>query len=413
MNLPRLSTNILALGAVQAGNFVLPLLALPYLARTLGVQGYGQVVWIQTVMLFGRILVDFSFGWTTTREISAHRHDPVRVAHLFANTWAVQWVLSAVFAVACAVWAGLAGGMPVSTYVSGLGLMLGPVLFPLWLFQGLEALKGIAVLQLLGKLLALPLVFVLVGGPQDLAGALLFFSASAVLPGLLSLGWIVQRRLVHWVWPQAGGMWSAFRDGVWVFGSRAMISVSSILMPLAVGWWAGAEQLAYFSLADKFRTVVQSLLTTVSQALFPRMSWLAQHDRQAARQLLRKTAWGMGAVAFLAGLLLWAGARPLMVLFGGAGFARGAEAMQWLAWAPLLVAFSSLMGEQLMLPRGMRRPFTVILAAAFSVGLLAMRPMVGHGGAVGAAQLVLLVECLTTGAMIVYLRLLFSRSSKS
>ena len=405
MGIPRLRHNIMALGAVQAGNFLVPLLALPYLARVLGAEAYGQMVWVQTIMLFGAIWVDFGFGWSATREISTHRHDSVRVAHLFANVWAVQWGLAVLFALGVISVVYIYSGIRLdpTVFVVGLGIVLGQVMLPLWLFQGLEALREVAAIQFLAKFLALPLVFLWVKGPQDVLWALMFLSASSLLAGVMSLVWMHYRRLVHWVLPDIAGMHAALRDGALLFSSRALISLYTTLVPLAVGYWAGPTQLAYFNLADKIRTAVQALLTPVSQSIFPRMSWLFQQDESAAYALLRKIAVGVSAVSGFAGFVLWVGADELMVLLGGADFVNGATVLRWLALVPLVVVLSNLMGVQIMLPKGMNKPFTVILALASFVSVFALYPTVKLLGAVGAAQLVLGVECVVTGSMAIYL----------
>lgn len=405
MSLPRLRDNILALGSVQAGNYLVPLLTLPYLARVLGAEGYGQVVFVQTVMLFGTILVDFGFSWSATRQISASRHDSTKVATLFANTWTVQWILAGFFSLGVLAWAWLkpAHSHEPTLYIAGLGIVLGQVLFPIWLFQGLEALRLVAAIQLLSKLLSLPFVFWWVKNQQDQVWALFFFSTSAMLSGFLSLGWISYSRMVRWCSPSRAGVLISFREASLLFASRALISLYTTLVPLAVGTMAGSTQLAYFNLADKLKTLVQSLLTPVSQALFPRMSLLFQSDKAAAHALLRKTGLGVSVVSGLAGLIIWIGAEWFMSLVGGAAFAGGASVLRWLAFVPSIVALSNLFGIQIMLPRGMNRPFTAILAISSVVSLCAMYPFVSHGGAIGAAQLVLLVELVVTSLMAIYL----------
>lgn len=405
MTLPRLRDNILALGAVQAGNYLVPLLTLPYLARVLGAEGYGQVVFVQTIMLFGTILVDFGFGWSATRQISAIRHDPAKVADVFANTWAVQWMLSGVFVLGLLAWSWTSAsqGHDPALYVAGLGVVLGQVLFPIWLFQGLEALRLVAAIQLLSKLLSLPLVFWWVKDRQDQVWALLFFSTSAMLAGILSLGWIRHSGMVQWRMPRRAGVWASFREASLLFASRALISLYTTLVPLAVGVWAGSTQLAYFNLADKLKTLVQSLLAPVSQALFPRMSLLFKSDTAAAHALLRKTGWGVSVVSGLAGVVIWCGAEWFMILLGGASFADGAPVLRWLAFVPWIVALSNLFGVQIMLPRGMNRPFTAILGLASLFSMAAMYPLVHRGGAIGAAQLVLMVEFVVTLSMAIYL----------
>jgi PST family polysaccharide transporter len=413
MVIPRLSHNIIALMAVQVGNLMVPLVTLPYLARVLGIEVYGLMVWVQAVMLFGVILVDFGFGWSATRDISANRQNKGLVAQIFANTWAVQWALALLFAVCCMSLVYILEG-PVTQpelYAAGLGIVFGQVLLPIWIFQGLETLRELAVIQLIGKFIALPLVFIFVNEPDDMIWALVFISFPSMVAGCASLLWLHSQRLVGWVRPDTAGMWLALRGGALLFTSRALISLYTTLVPLAVGYWSGTTQLAYFNLADKLRTVVQAMLNPVSQALFPRMSWLFQHNSAEAFVILRKFAVALMAISGFAGIILFVGAESLMVLLGGADFANGAEVLRWLAAVPAIVALSNLMGVQIMLPRGMNAAFTSILALASLISVVFLYSMTNEQGAVGAAQLVLGVEGFVTAAMAMYLWRFGAKSS--
>jgi O-antigen/teichoic acid export membrane protein len=406
ISLPRLRANILALSVVQAGNYLVPLLALPYLARVLGSHAYGEVVFVQAAMMFGMLLVDFGFSWSATRDISATRDDRAKVSALFAGIWGLQWLLLTVmvFIVILAVWYLPALRPHASLYATGLGIVLGQVLFPLWLFQGLEALKVAAAIQVVGKLLALPCLLIWVHGPQDQVAAIAFFSASSVLSGLGAMWWIYRSRWVEWFWPSRADLAQAFRQGAWIFGSRVSISLYTTAVPLAVGLWAGPAQLAAFNLADKVRVLIQAFLAPVAQALFPRMSYLIMKDRVAAFALLAKSAWLVGIVSLLSGGLVWLYADEIMFLLGGTDFVNTGDILRWLAFVPLMVAGSNTLGVQVMLPRGMNRAFTTILTAASIMSLLGLYPAVMNAGARGAAQLVLLVECMVTLFMALYLQ---------
>lgn len=405
MSLPRLRDNVLALSVVQAGNYLVPLLALPYLARVLGSNAYGEVVFVQTVMMFGMLLVDFGFSWSATRDISASRDDRAKVSTLFAGIWGLQWLLLTVLMllVILSVWYLPALHPHALLYATGLGIVLGQVLFPLWLFQGLEALKVAAVIQVVGKVLALPCLLIWVDGPQDQIAAIAFFSVSSVLSGLAAIWWIYRSRWVEWFWPSRSDLAQAFRQGAWIFGSRVSISVYTTAVPLAVGLWAGPAQLAAFNLADKVRVLIQASLAPVAQALFPRMSYLVEKDRIAAFALLTKSAWLVGLVSLLLGGLVWLFADEIMFILGGADFVHTGDILRWLAFVPLMVAGSNTLGVQMMLPRGMNRAFTTILTTASLVSLVGLYSSVMGAGARGAAQLVLLVECMVTLAMALYL----------
>jgi O-antigen/teichoic acid export membrane protein len=121
---------------------------------------------------------------------------------------------------------------------------------------------------------------------------------------------------------------------------------------------------------------------------------------------------GVGIVFGLGSLVLWIGANELMVLLGGADFINGSRVLRWLAFVPLVVAMSNLMGVQVMLPQGMTKPFTAILAIASLLSVLLLYPMVRLWGALGAAQLVFFVESVVTALMAIYLWRITRRNNK-
>ncbi len=405
MTLPRLRHNIAALGLVQLGNYLVPLLTLPYLTRVLGAEGFGRVVFVQTVMSFLILWVDFGFSWSATRHISEHRHDANEVTRSFSVTWLAQWfllLLAALVLTILVVWVPVLN-KDAWLYVWGFGVVVGQVLFPVWLLQGLENMRLVAMLQLASKVLPLPLLFWMVSSADDVALTLGFFSLVSLLAGVLSMLWIVRQGLVGWQWPTWLELVGALRSAGVLFLSRLSISLYTNLVPLVVGLVAGSAQLAYFNLADKVKTLVQSLLNPVSQALFPRMSLLFKTDQAAAWTLLRRSAVGVLLLSALAGSCMFVGADVIVHILGGEDFDQAVPLMRWLACVPLIVALSNLLGVQIMLPLGMNKVFTAILAGASMVSVVLIYPMVLAGQALGAVQLVVLAEVLVTLSMAGYL----------
>lgn len=397
----RLRHNITALGLVQIANYAIPLITLPYLTRVLGTEAYGQVAFAQAVMAYFLLVTDYGFSWSATRKIAARREDRAFVSHVFAGTWAAQWLLLSISA-ALATIAVLAidrmRGDAV-LYAAAFSAVLGNVLFPVWFLQGLERMREVAVIQMVTRLLALLPLFIFVKTPADAVVVLAIQGGAGVLGGLLSLYWIRQERLIDWRWPGRHALVQELREGGALFGSRISISLYTILVPLALGWMAGPVAVGYFALADKIRNAAQSCLAPLSQALFPRMSHLYANDPAAAFVLLKRSAIFVLVVSGGVSILLWWLAEALVLVLAGPGFAPAAEVLRWLAFLPLVIGLSNLLGVQVMLPMQLNGPFNAILVGIGVVSLLIVWPLVEMLAATGAAQTILVTELLVTCSM--------------
>lgn len=405
MSSPKLRHNIAALGVMQIANYLIPMATLPYLTRVLGVESYGKMVFIQAVMAYLVLLVEFGFSWSTTREIAANRGNQKLISVIFSTTWAAQWFLALIASVLITLLVLLIPSFKIDArlYAAGMLVVLGSVLFPLWLLQGLERMREVAVIQVLSRLVFLPFIFIFVNSPEDLLLLILLFGLGPILAGVVSLLWIRHHRFVDFQRPVFTQIVKVLYENRILFLSKATISSYTTLIPLILGIVAGPAALAYFSLADRIRSAAQSGLSPISQALFPRMSHLYKTDQLAAGKLLRRSTFAIACISSGLSLGLWLFAETIIIILGGAAFGPSATILKWLAVLPLVVSLSNIFGIQIMLPNQLNRSFNFILVGAGAVCLLLIWPFAKYNGAVGASQIILITELFVTLAMGLYL----------
>lgn len=396
-----LRTNIAAMSAIQIGNYVLPLITLPYLTRVLGAEMFGKVAFAQILAAYLVLLVDYGFSWSATRAVAAHRNDRDRISSIFTATWAAQWLLLTLAIAISVPTILLSDRLRPDTwlYAAAFTSVIGGALFPIWLLQGLERLEVAATLQLVTRILALPAIFLMIAGPADGIWVLLINGMTSILGGVAALAWLWRERVVRWAWPAWPTLFDAFREGGPLFASRIAISLYTTLVPLILGWVAGPVALGYFHLADKLRSAGQALLSPLSQALFPRLSHLANTDGYAAFQLIRRSAVATMLIGGISSAALWLLADWLIVLLGGTEFRPAAAVLRILAPLPVIIGLSNLLGVQIMLPRGLNATFNGILMTAAATSLALIWPMAAQWGAEGAAATILLVEFMVTLCM--------------
>ena len=136
-----LAENFLSLSLLQAANYILPLITLPYLIRVLGAEKYGLVIFAQAFTHYFIILTDYGFDLSATRDISIHRDDKAKVADIFNSVLLIKFsIMSAgfiCFLILVFSFQRFSEEWPV--FLLSYGVVLGNFLFPLWFFQGWSA----------------------------------------------------------------------------------------------------------------------------------------------------------------------------------------------------------------------------------------------------------------------------------
>src|SRR5690554_5051167 len=68
---------------LQISGYVFPLLTIPYLARVIGVDGFGKIAFAAAVVVWFQALTDWGFNYTATRDVAQNRENPGKVSAIF------------------------------------------------------------------------------------------------------------------------------------------------------------------------------------------------------------------------------------------------------------------------------------------------------------------------------------------
>lgn len=131
--------NYLYLLMIQGANFILPLITIPYLVRTIGTNKFGIVMVAQSLALFLTIVTDFGFNISATREVAMIKNNKESLSQFFFNVIFIKTIL-----LICSFLVLLSLTIFVEkfnqeslVYLLSFGVVFGQVLFPSWFFQGI------------------------------------------------------------------------------------------------------------------------------------------------------------------------------------------------------------------------------------------------------------------------------------
>ncbi|QJR30732.1 flippase [Limnobacter profundi] len=404
-SLPRLRTNVLALGSVQFLGYLIPLLTLPYVTRTIGVDAWGTVGLVQIIIGYFNLVTNWGFGMSGTRKIAAHRTDKNYRSRIFIAAWAAQLILGFVVVIVLIL---LIVFIPFfesykNFYLLGIGIIVGNIMLPVWFLNGMECIKQSAIIQICSRVLSLPLIFIFVKSSSDAYLMIAIGAFTSLTSGVATIWWIFHNLDINWRYPTFKEIFIEIKEGATVFASSVWITLYTTLTPVVLGVVAGQASAGYYILADRFRQLAQSLLAPISQSLFPRMSSLFNDDTLKAKQLLLRSSKLILAISASSSFSLWIFSEFIVVTFAGEDFRPAVPVLQLLAPLPFIISLSNIFGIQILLPINKTKEFNGILAVAGALSLSMIIPLISLRNEQGAAINTLLVELFVTLSMAAYL----------
>jgi PST family polysaccharide transporter len=397
---PGLVQNALTLYGVHGINYLLPLILIPYLTHVLGVDRWAQVALAQALGAYVLQTVEYGFNLSGTRAVSQHRDAPDRLAELLAGILAAKGLLAAASVTLAAVAGALIPGLRNDpAYLAG-GLLWGVAIgFQLsWYYQGLERMRLVAMLTVLGRALGVAAIVLLVRRPDDGWKVLFLQGMALVASTAVALG--LAYREIPFRWPSLRRGWTALLMGWNLFLNQGALTLYAIASTIILGLFAPLRAVAYFASAEKLTTALVGLLMSpISWAVYPRLVHLAHGGRSGAVRLARLFLLVSTGGGLALGIVLFLAAPFLVGVLFPHDFAPAVPVLRILALIAPLTAGAWSMAIW-MLTQGMDRTVTAVTVTTGVVNVLLALVLAHAYAHLGAAAALVLAEVL--GAAVAY-----------
>ena len=386
--------NAAALSIAQAATYILPLIVLPYTAMVLGPRNFGLVALTQAAVQYSTLITNFGFSYAATREAALSHARNERLADIVIHVWAAKALLMLVcLAASIACFAVFPSLRPeLGAYLCGFLAVVGNVFYLDWFFQAIEEMKWITIANVVPKLILTPLIFVFVKRPRDYVFVILIQSLAYLVSGIACaiLAW---RRLgFPRTRPNVGGILAQYRSGWRTFAASVCTNFYTATNTVLLGLLTNATVVGYYSAAQRLIAGIQSLLSPVSQALYPHFCKTFQADPHRASAQLKRVLAAVFYVTLLGACVASLVAPRVVPLYFGPRFANSVAVIRVLVFSVWAVAINTVLGLQGLIAAGLHTSFLRVVGGAALVNL-AVAPVAIHAGSgIGLAMFTVLLE---------------------
>ncbi len=245
--------NFAYLSLLQVAAYVFPLVTLPYLARVIGLARFGDIAFAAAIIAFFSTTVTWGFDYTATRDVAQNRDDLNKVSKIFSSVIVAKILL---LIGSTLIFYLLVEFIP---YLNEIKLLLwvtflilpGNVLFPEWLFQGLEKMKYITIINVFAKLLFTVLVFFVIKEEKDFIYQPLLLALGSIIGGCVAMYLVFKKLNIRFIMPKLSEVFGKIKGSFNMFISLILPALYSHFSVILLGSIGGSIATGLYSSGKK------------------------------------------------------------------------------------------------------------------------------------------------------------------
>lgn len=365
----RIGKNIISLYLLQISYYILPLITVPYLVRVLEPEKYGLVAFGQSLIAFFAFFINYGFDLTATREISKKRSDNREVSRIACGVWTAKAFLCLIgFSVLLFLILYVQRFGEISLLLIILyGIAAGNMLFPNWLFLGLERMKAISIINLSMRTITTMGVFILIRSSDDYLVYAGLLSFQWIFAGIIGVWFAFSKLKIRVCIPKMSDVSSVLLSGSALFISNIAQCVYYSGNSFILGVLTNYSTVGYYNAAEKIALSLVGLFKPVAYAVYPRFSRVASSSKNTVLLWGKRLIYVMGGLGLVATISIYIGASIIVKLVLGSEYEPSITVLKILSILPLIMALSDVLSLQIMLPFNKDNLYTIIRVSTATI----------------------------------------------
>ncbi len=360
--------NLKNLGIIQVANALHPLLILPYLTRTVGVELIGLAMLGQTIMTYFSVFCEYGFNLSGTRDVALNRDNPAKLAEIFFSVYVIK---TGIFFSCLLVFWLYHLLFPIEhffLFFTAFGIIAAQIVNPFWFYQGLDNLKTVKNLSLIGKMLSVALTFLVIRQKEDYVWINLLWASGNVLLGMVYSFITVRSLNLRFDGINRPVLLTYFREGWSSFLTNFLINIELYSPTLFLSQVVSPFVFGCFSIAEKIISLFRVGLAVFFQATFPAVTRLRLQSFAAMKAYFRQVFRPFSFLTALGCMMVIPLAPLLYGLVAGHEYEDGINSLIIMAFSPLWSCLS-IPVFQTMLAYGFNRSYlaSYFCSAAFAL----------------------------------------------
>ncbi len=332
---------------INFSDYLLSLIILPFLARTISMEGVGLLGLANTLGVVCLLVMEYGFSLSATREIASN--DNENLSLLVSKVFITKLILI----IPCLI-ISICSFLIVPIFDKYLFLIILTLtisilngLTPIWYFQGIQKIYPFALLKISIRIISILPIFFIVRSVNDVWIVLFFQCIASLLICTISLYWLFKK--VRFVFVSFKDIANSLINGWHTFS----LTIIPPLFTMFAFFWLSSklsiESIGLLNSAERIFKAIISIFGPIGQAIYPFLiSQLSKNKMRAIIQT-RQVFWLYLVVSISISSIIIIIAEPFIKWYLGQQFLESAKILQVFALSIPIIKISHILGRQWML----------------------------------------------------------------
>lgn len=262
------------LSLLQIAGYVFPLITMPYLAKVIGVYGFGEIAFASAIIVWAQTISEWGFSFTATRDIAQNRNNKNIISQIFSDVFWARCLLTlfSLCLIILAIYIIPAFYSHRSIILVTFFLIPGQIMFPDWFFQAIEKMKYITIFNLVSKMLFTLSIFIFIKEPEDYILQPILLATGYLVCGISSFWLILYKWKYELKFPNISNSIKAIKKSYDVFLNNIMPNLYNSFSVMLLGNFCGSTASGIYDGGNKFVSVFIQFQNVLSRTFFPFLS---------------------------------------------------------------------------------------------------------------------------------------------
>ncbi len=360
-------SNFFYIGVMKFLNIGSKYILVGYLIRVLGENGYGTLTWIDSIVQYFIMLINFGFDLYAAKYVVENKNNPKKLNEAISAIYYIKGIL---FLISFVLLIPLTFNTEINTIINLIFLMLvmgiGEVLTPIWFFQGIEKMKTITIITFFSKLILVLLTFFFIKNNTDIHLYILFLVFTNIIWGFFGFLMMKKEASFKFVAVTFDLIKNYLKEGYLFFIGKFSTFLFNLGTVFLIGYLFTKGQVAGFDIAIKIVFVFIIPFEVLQQALFPVIV------RGVRKSVLLNITVATFIISTAIAILLYVFSENVIVIFGGTEMYKYSYVLDLVLILIPIVSLTIVVGNCILVAKGYYKQYnwSLIVSAMVFISLL-------------------------------------------